>query len=267
MSPRRCVSLLLVLVLALAACGEDEPYLSNNAAERPADDAALDGAWVLTAATVDGQTLSLNEQYRVTMTIDGSEIGGRAACNSYGGSFSMDNDSFHLGDIAVTEMACEPAVMQIESAFLSGLARVTSATRSGDNTSLTGDGVEFSFALLLPVPTAELIGTTWVLDTVIQGDTATSTVAGAEAATLLFDADGTFIGGTGCRDLSGEYTVTGDTVQLNSFRADGECPSDIEWQDGQVITVLESGFTVEITGDRLTATAPGGEGLLYRAQQ
>ncbi|MEE9298491.1 MAG: META domain-containing protein [Acidimicrobiia bacterium] len=266
----RHITLLLVVVLVLAACGTEEPFLSND----PGDDTAtggesddslpLDGAWVLIAATVDGTTLSLNDQYRVTMTIDGSEISGRAACNGYGGAVSIDNGTFSVGEIARTQMACEPAVMEIESTFMQGLFSVTNATRSGDTASLTGEGVEYTFELVPPVPSAELIGPTWVLDTIIQGDAASSTIATADPATLLLNADGTFTGGTGCREISGEYVVSGDTVQFTSFGTDGECRREVEWQDGQVVTVLEGGFTVEIDGDRLTVTASGGEGLSYK---
>lgn len=267
------IALLLAFALALAACGTDEPSLSNDPGDstsigqEPDDSLTMDGAWVLTAATVDGATLLLDDQYRVTLTIDGSEISGRAACNSYGGAVSIGEGTFSAGELVQTEMACEPAVMDIESAFMKGLVGVTGWARSGETVSLTGEGVEYTFELLPPVPTAALIGTTWVLDTIIQGDAATSTAAGADPATLLLDADGTFTGSTGCRDLSGEYVVSGDTVQFTSFGAHGECRSDVEWQDGQVITVLGDGFTVAIDGDRLTVTSSGGEGLSYKAGQ
>ncbi len=269
----RIALLLVVAVLALAACGTEEPLLSNDpggdtaAGQEPDDSLPLDGAWVLVAATVDGATLSLNDEYRVTMTIDGSEINGRAACNGYGGAVSIGNDAFSVGEISQTEMACEPAVMEIESTFMQGLFSVTDATRSGDTASLTGEGVEYTFELLPPVPTAELIGPTWVLDTIIQGDTASSTIATADSATLLLDADGTFTGSTGCREISGEYVVSGDTVQFTSFGTDGECRREVRRQDGQVVTVLEGGFTVEIDGDRLTVIASGGEGLSYKVDQ
>ena len=94
---------------------------------------------------------SVSDQYRVTMTIDGSQISGRAACNSYGGAVSIDNGVFSLGEIAQTEMGCEPAVMEIESKFMQGLFSVTGAARSGDTASLTGDGVEYTFELVPPV--------------------------------------------------------------------------------------------------------------------
>lgn len=102
----RHIALLPVVVLAFAACGTDEPFLSNDpgrdtvAGEEPDDSLSLDGAWVLIAATVDGTTLSLNDQYRVTMTIDGSQISGRAACNGYGGTVSIGNGAFSVGEVA-----------------------------------------------------------------------------------------------------------------------------------------------------------------------
>ncbi len=264
---RHHIALLLVVLLALAACGSDDLSLPSDpvggSGAGPSDTVSLDGAWVLISATVDGRALALDDLYRVTMTIDGSEIGGRAACNGYGGSVTIDNGAFSVGALSQTQMACEPAVMEIESEFMRGLAGVTDAVRTGGTALLTGEGVEYTFDLLPPVPTADLIGVVWVLDTIIQGETASSTIAGADPATLLLNADGTFVGGTGCREISGEYVVSGDTVQFTSFGADGECSSDVERQDGQVIAALEGGFTVAIDGNRLVVTSSGGEGLSY----
>ncbi len=260
---RHLLPLFLALLLVFAACG-DKPTGSNG---REGDVRGLDGAWVLVAATVGGRTVVLNDQYRVTMTIDGSEISGRAACNGYGGAVSIEDGTFFLNEVFLTAMGCEPEVMEVESMFMQGLSKVTSAARSGDTALLTGDGVDYTFEIVPPVPTADLIGPTWVLDTIIRGDTASSTTSTADPATLSFDLDGTFTGSTGCREISGQYVVTGDTVQFTSFGATGECANDVASQDGQVIAVLESGFTVEIDGNRLTVLAPGGEALSYRTEQ
>ncbi len=258
---RRLLTMFLALLLVFAACGDTSG--GSNEGDAP----GVNGDWVLVSATVDGETLALNDRYRVTMTIDGSEINGRAACNGYGGSVSIQDGTFFLGEVFLTAMGCEPEVMVIESMFMQGLSNVTSATRSGDTALLTGDGVDYKFEIVPPVPTADLIGPTWVLDAIIRGDTASSTTSTADPATLSFDPDGTFTGGTGCREISGRYVVTGDTVQFTSFGAVGECGSEVESQDGQVISVLESGFTVEINGNRLTVVAPGGEALSYRLEQ
>jgi len=267
------VSLVFVMMLVFAACGSEDPSLSDDPVGDSAsgqdlnEEPTLDGSWVLVAASVDGEILALSDEYRVTMTIDGSEIGGRAACNGYGGAVSIDDGSFSVTNIAQNEMACEPAIMQIESAFLKGLLRVTDAVRSGDTAALGGEGVEFGFELLPPVPTSDLIGVTWVLDTIIQGEAVSSAVATAQPATLLLSADGSFTGGTGCRELSGEYIVSGDVVHFTSFGAEGECPGELQRQDGQVVTVLGDGFTAHLDGDRLTVSSAGGEGLSYTSEQ
>ena len=256
----RIVPLLVALAVVLAACGTDEPESSDE----PDTPVTLDGAWVLAEATIDGSALALNDEYRVTMTLDGEMINGRAACNGYSGAAVIEGNSFSVGPLAQTMMACEPAVMDIEFRFMQGLARVTDASRSSERLSLTGVGIEFTFELLAPVPTADLVGPTWVLDTIVQGEAATSTAASADPATLTLSPDGTFVGNTGCREISGEYVVSGDTVQFTSWAAQGDCSSELTWQDGQVITVLEGSFTVGIEGDRLTLTSSGGEALQYR---
>lgn len=263
------IALLLVVALVIAACGAADSSLPDNVEEGDGIEPgglSLDGGWVLVAATVDGATMSLIDQYRVTMTIAGSEINGTAACNGYGGVVSIDNGEFVIGEVFSTMMACEPPVMEIESAFHIGLSAVTDAARAGDTLLLTGPNVELQFELVPPVPTAQLFGTTWVLEAIISGETASSTHPAAEPATLVFSGDDTFVGGTGCRQLSGQFVVSGDTVQITSFRADGDCGADVASQDGQVISALEGGFTVQIEGDRLTLTGSGGDGLSYRAE-
>jgi heat shock protein HslJ len=115
------------------------------------------------------------------------------------------------------------------------------------------------------VPTADLIGTVWLLDTLSE-DAAASSVIGAPA-TLLLAEDETLSGSTSCRNLTGEYVVSADTVQFTSFAADGDCPAELQRQDGQAVTVLGDGFTVEIDGRRLTVISTSNEGLAYRAQE
>ena len=57
---------------------------------------------------------------------------------------------------------------------------------------LTGDGVELRFTPRAPVPDSALVGTGWVLETLVEGEMASSTLG--EPAVLLLDADGTSAG-------------------------------------------------------------------------
>ena len=245
------------MVMLIAACG-DATGETGPSKKDPV------GEWVLVDGAVDDVAIALVDGYRVTMNLrrDG-EVGGTAACNAYGGSFRIVDDRLVFGELGSTAMGCEPSVMAVEQAFLNALSRPLTPIREEGTLLLSGVGVALTFEEVRPVPTAALVGTEWVLETLIEGDVATA--AGGDPATLRLTDGGEVEGSTGCRTLRGEYTITADTVLFTTFSADGECPTALERQDGHVVTVLGDGFTVAIDGGTLTVTSPGPMGLVYRA--
>lgn len=252
----RIVPAAFTLVL-LASCGTGTDAGAFGAA-------LLVGDWQLTSGSLDGAGIPLVDGQRITLNLTESEFGGIAACNSYGGTHTVSGAELLLGAIAVTEMACAPLVMESEATYLAALSRVISYNPTEDRLRLAGDGVALDYVRLEPVPTAMLVDTVWELDTLIEADVSSS-VRG-EPATLELRNDGTLVGGTGCRALTGRWIESGDIIRLVEFAADGDCPADLQDQDAHVATVLGDGFTVEIEGSRLTVTAPGRIGLSYRAR-
>jgi heat shock protein HslJ len=254
----------IAVVLAaglLSACA----YVSGAGSASPTPDGfAADpmGSWVLTAATGPGGAIRLFDDHRVTLTVQGDEIGGTSACNQYFGQISFAGNAVRITNIGGTEMACEPDVMETESAYAAALLAVTRWGRDGDVLRLAGEGVDLRFTLLPPVQDEEIVGTTWVLDSLIQGD-AVSSVLGE--ATLVLAADGTFSGSTGCRQLSGTYVINGDEIEFAELAANGNCPAELQRQDALVIDVLEGGFSTSVNGPSLTLTDNAGQGLGYRA--
>lgn len=168
---------LIVLALAVAACGEGEATGDTSSWPRP------DGDWRLTAgvALVDG--------YPIAMSISDTEVTGRAACNSYFGVVAVNGSAISFAEMGQTAMGCEPAVMAAERAFLTALGLVESFEYAEGGLVLSSLEGDLVFHEVVPVPTAQLVGTGWVLETLIEGETA-STVAG-DTATLLLTADGT----------------------------------------------------------------------------
>jgi heat shock protein HslJ len=229
----------------------------------PPVDALAGTSWTLTRATVPDGIVELDEEWPVTISFEGGTAGGRAPCNSYGGTYELTDGSIAFGSLSSTEMACGEPAMTIESAYLAALPVVDSVTVSGDVLTLTAPGIELVYERNEPLPEAELIGQLWTLDTLVRGETATS-VAG-DPATLVLSQDGSMEAGTGCRSLTGEYVITGNSVVVTSLSADGDCPGDLRAQDDQVISVLSGGFTAVVDGNRLVVTASGGEGLGYAA--
>jgi heat shock protein HslJ len=75
----------LVAILAVAACGISTPP-STSGPDPSTSTGMVDaiGDWQLEAATIDGQPLTLLADAPVTMTVAGTRISGRSACNEYG---------------------------------------------------------------------------------------------------------------------------------------------------------------------------------------
>ena len=249
---RRFLSVGVVTAFLLAGCGE------------PAEPASIEGAWQLDAGTLDGDPIPFVDGFPFTLTIDAETASGTAACNGYGGSYTTEDGGITFSEFGATAMACVPEeTMASESAYLEALTRATTVTVTADTLTLTGDGVELSFSDLPPVPTADLTNTVWVLESLIEGDSASN--AGGERATLELFTDGSMLGSTGCRNLHGRYVVSGSEVQMHEMAAEGVCPQELEAQDGQVVTVLGDGFRALVEDDMLTLTSAGNLGLTYRA--
>jgi heat shock protein HslJ len=235
----------------------------------PVDDRLVEqgivGAWELVDGTSGGKPISRPDGWRATLSADGHRLTGTAFCNGYGGRYRLDDDRLHVADVAQTLMACPgPGVMEAEAAFLTVLtAGDLRLGWAGDELVLQNDQGVLRFRPQTPVPTADLVGTRWVLESLVDGEMASSTVG--EPAVLQLADDGTFTASTGCRPFSGRWRASGDTVTLDYEWPDASCPPEVEAQEQHIVGSIGKGFQVEIDGDRLTVTGPGGQGLIYRA--
>jgi heat shock protein HslJ len=221
-------------------------------------------AWALESGTVDGVELPIFDSHPITLAFTDDQVSGTAACNGYGAGYTISGSEIRLTGPGATEMACIPEdIMDLERVYLSALPRVRSFSATDETLTLAGEGVELVFAALPPVPTAELTGTVWVLESMIQGETVSS-VEGDRATLELFT-DGSMLGSTGCRGLHGRFAVSGAEVQMPEMAAEGECPTDLQAQDAHVVNVLGDGFRVVVEGQSLTLSDPDGSGLVYQA--
>ncbi len=247
--------LLLAAVLALTACGTD------SASDGP----DVTGEWQLASGTALGAELLLPPGATATLALSGGEANGTAFCNRFFASYELDGSSFSFGDIGSTMMGCEPDVMAAETTYLAALDAVDTAVLDGGDLLLTGAGVELRFGPVPVVPDSPLENTRWVLESLIDRETASSTL-GAPAV-LLLGADRRAEAATGCRTLTATWLLEDDALVLDDLLADGtDCPPDLARQDEHVTAVLQAGPAVEVVEDRLTLTAPDGRGLVYRAE-
>jgi heat shock protein HslJ len=123
-----------------------------------------------------------------------------------------------------------------------------------------------------PSTTAELTGTTWLLESykAVNGATVTAR-RGSEAGSLTFGVDGTFSGSTGCNRITGTFTQKGSSLTMQpgpmTLKA---CTAAIAAQEAAVVAALPkvASFTsagslvlLDAGGASLLSYAPGPTGL------
>jgi heat shock protein HslJ len=265
----------VLLVFVLTACSQppaggelgESDSTPPSSADGAADADGVEGSWVLTAGSVDGIGLEQVADHRITLIIEGTEMGGTAACNQYFARATMGQDGLRMdGGLGSTDMGCRDDVMALEAAYLDALLRVRQLERNEDNLVARGEGVQLQFSALDPPPTAELIDTRWLLDGLVAGDAVAAPMG--EPAWIELRSDETFAGATGCRSFSGQWMVRGDQIITPTWGMDEtECSQDLQAQDRHVTSVIGDGFQPTVEGDRLTLMDLDGTGLVYRADR
>lgn len=257
----KVVALVAVAMLAVSCGGSDEPA----APQGPDVDAS--GVWRLESGHGPSGEIEVEPESQITFQVDGEQAQGNAGCNSYAGGIRIDGGTFEAGSFAVSEIGCPPELAETEERFLDALDAAETIAVDDATLTLTGPDTELVFRRVPPVKTKPLTRTTWVLDGLVKGSLASSTVASAQPARLRFSDDETFEGTTGCRSFSGSWSVSGDVVTATALSFEGSCRGPATEQDSHVIAVLGAGFRPKVEGERLTVTAArGGLGLVYRAQ-
>ncbi|HEY7594493.1 MAG TPA: META domain-containing protein [Actinophytocola sp.] len=242
-------------LLLVAACGTPTP----PAGERP-----LSGqVFLSTAVTVAGKPHALvpNTQVSLDFTDDGRLLA-TAGCNTMSGPVRTDAGRLRVDDLAVTEMGCDPR----RHAQDEWLARILGAgpawLRHGPTLTITAGDTEL---VLTRRADRALENTTWTVDTILDGQTASSTPAG-ETATITFDGRQARIH-TGCNGAVADYTTTGDTIRFGEVvHTDMMCAPGIMRVESAVYDVVHGEITIELDGDRLTLTHPSGKGIQLHAR-
>ena len=129
----------VVMSIVLGACDTSAPDPSGAG---PVD---VTGHWQMTSGTIDGVVLAVLDDAPITLSVTGTQISGRAACNQYGGEVTVEDGRPRFSLTSITEMACPEPAMAAEAAFTAALPRVVDAARDGDRLTLSGPGVELAF--------------------------------------------------------------------------------------------------------------------------
>lgn len=200
----------LVVVLMLAGCslpGENT---------KPATDLqsfVQQGEWQLASITVDGTAMKLEKNWAVTLVMmDEGNLSGKAACNQFGGHYTLENGKLSTKEIAQTLMACmDDGMMALESAYLKALNAGGTLKQDGDQLVLTSaDG---KTELVFNRSQVSLPGTSWELASLHDEMSAALTMTPA-SITLTFGTDDQASGNGGCNNFFSTYTLDGEALSF-----------------------------------------------------
>ena len=232
------------------------PGSPNDAPARP----GLEDRTFLATAAV-GRALVPGSQVRVSFL--GGQVSASGGCNGMGGPYAVAGDRLRVGELATTEMACEPALMD-QDQWLAGHLDGATITLAGDTLTLANDGV--GLILLdreVADPDRPLIGTRWVVDGLVSADAISRVPAGVVAA-LTFAAGRVDVE-AGCNRGGGAVTVTDATLTFGPIALTKMACEDGAMQVERAVTAALSGevrYTIE--AGTLTLDA-GAAGLTLRA--
>jgi heat shock protein HslJ len=172
--------------------------------------------WLLTSQAVDGQLAALpsgEPPIVVSLFMEDGTANGSGGCNNYFGSYTLDGSSLAFGPMGATQMFCEGAAGEVETAYLANLATVASWASDGSTLSLADAGgmVVLEYAM---APESTILGG-WVASGINNGADAVVTSDTTPLVTAIFDGEGRLTGFDGCNQYFTDYTVDGDQISIS----------------------------------------------------
>lgn len=248
-------------LLALAGCGEEKAPPVDDVVGSPIQ---LAGTYVVTGITDGGQPHALVPGSQVRISFADGNLGLQAGCNSMSGTVQIEDDTLTVGPMGGTEMGC-PEPLMAQDTWLAGLFGVPVKVAEDPLTLTSGAVVLTLVEREVASPDLPLVGTRWVLDGLIQGDSVSS-VPGLLVAEVTFPEEGEVVLNTGCNMGSGTVVTTGDTIAWGQLMLTKKaCTKDNGSVEGALLSVLDGETTYEIEEHSLTITK-GDQGLTFRAE-
>lgn len=253
MSACRSVAVPVVAVILLAT-------MACTAGAAP----SLEGRRFLsTAVTVGGADRPLVPGTRITLGFADGQLSASVGCNTMGASYRVDGGRLVIGQAFQTEMGCDPERMAQDEWLFGFLGSGPVARLSSDELVLEGGGTVIRLLdREIAEPDLPLVGPTWTLVSIIEGD-AVSSVPEGVVATLRFGADGRVAIQTGCNEGGATFTVADGTLRLGDIiTTKRACVGAGTAVEEAVLAVLGQATAVGIDASSLELRS-GGRGLQF----
>ncbi|WP_338120171.1 META domain-containing protein [Streptomyces agglomeratus] len=253
----------VLALLTLAACGtESGPGAGGDGTVKP--DLQVSGIdWTVDSVTVDGKKTPAPEKATVRIDEKG-RAKGNTGCNHFGADVKVKGDTVTVGPAQTTEMGCPKTVAHFEQQLQRTFKGELKAKITDDRMTLTtADGDIVALSETKPEPAARLLGTEWRVESLRDGDTATSLPEDAAAkAKLFFGEDGSVGGNLGCNNVSGKAKVSGSTITFSKIATTRKlCPPAVMDTEDALLKILDGKAEYEIRERALSLTGADGKGL------
>lgn len=250
-------------LLTLAACGtESGSGAGGDGTVKP--DLQITGIdWTVDSVTVDGKKMAAPEKATVRIDEKG-RASGDTGCNHFGADVKVKGDTVTVGPGQTTEIGCPEPVAKFERNLQRTFIGELKAKVTDDKLTLTtSKGDTISLSETQPEPAASLLGTEWQVESLRDGDTATSLPGDAAGkAKLVFGEDGSVGGHLGCNNVSGKAKVSGSTITFSKIATTRKmCRPPVMDAERALLKILEGKATYEVRERALSLTAAGGKGL------
>ncbi len=274
----RGVLLVLVGLLALAGCGDDDEPVATGAGP---GGTPLAEEYVSVEVTAGGEPRPLVEGTEIRLRFDDHQLSASLGCNQLAGGFRIDGTLLVVDGLSSTEMGCDPALHEQDRWFTDLLTSRVQLLTSGDEL-VINDG--YTTLVLRDAQVAEpdvaLLGTTWEVDGYADGEDpedAAMSMTVEQPAVVVFGENGFVTGSDGCTSF-GSSTAEGAATDGLRHAIDGDqitftgeapqtpmaCP-DLEERMERFRTVLRGTVTWSVDSDRLRLVGEDGRVVTLRA--
>lgn len=242
----------------VTGCGsekEEEPDVQATSAE------PLEGSYVVTRMTEKGKVRKRVPETTILLEFTDGGLTVDAGCNTMFGAVTQDGEVLQIDDLASTQMGCPPGPMK-QDAWLAGVLEGTLRLDRGEGLRLVSGDVEIDLEQQV-VNNRDLVGTTWRLDSLIEGQ-GVSSIPGKTTAGIELGEDGQLSVDTGCNTGSASVTTSDTALEIGPLRTTRMACRDKDARavEAAMLEVLQGTVSFTIEGDALTiSTASSGLGF------
>jgi heat shock protein HslJ len=173
-----------------------------------------DREFLSTGITEGGAAFELVPGTRIRLGFSDGRLSASAGCNTFGATYRVDGGRLVIDGGAMTEMGCDEARNRQDQWLFAFLGSSPAAALAGADLTLdNGRTIMRLVDRTIAEPDRPLVGPTWTVTSIIDGDAVSSIPAGA-TATLSFHDDGTIDVDDGCNRGRGSWSAAGTAIQL-----------------------------------------------------